>query len=34
MTDSVAEDLKPNAPAMGKGTALPPEEIDPEADLY
>ena len=28
MTDSVAEDLKPNAPAMGKGTALPPEEID------
>lgn len=28
MTDSVADDLKPNAPAMGKGTALPPEEID------
>ena len=28
MTDSVAEDIKPNAPAMGKGTALPPEEID------
>lgn len=28
MTDSVAEDLKPNAPAMGTGTALPPEEID------
>ena len=28
MTDSVANDLKPNAPAMGKGTALPPEEID------
>jgi FeS assembly SUF system protein len=28
MTDSVAEDIKPNAPTMGKGTALPPEEID------
>ena len=28
MTDSVAEDIKPNAPAMGTGTALPPEEID------
>ena len=28
MTDSVAEDIKPNAPAMGKGAALPPEEID------
>ncbi len=28
MTDSVADDLKPNAPTMGKGTALPPEEID------
>jgi len=28
MTDSVAEEIKPNAPAMGKGTALPPEEID------
>jgi len=28
MTDSVAEDLKPNAPAMGTGAALPPEEID------
>jgi len=28
MTDSVAEDIKPNAPAMGKSAALPPEEID------
>ncbi len=28
MTDSVADDLKPNAPTMGKGTALPPEEIN------
>ncbi|CAM5180412.1 FeS assembly SUF system protein [Bosea thiooxidans] len=28
MTDSVAEDIKPNAPSMGAGTALPPEEID------
>lgn len=27
MTDT-AEDLKPNAPTMGAGTALPPEEID------
>ncbi len=28
MTDTVADDIKPNAPAMGAGTALPPEEID------
>jgi FeS assembly SUF system protein len=28
MTDSVTEDIKPNAPAMGTGTALPPEEVD------
>ncbi|MBN9452643.1 MAG: SUF system Fe-S cluster assembly protein [Bosea sp.] len=28
MTDSVTDDLKPNAPAMGKGAGLPPEEID------
>ncbi len=28
MTDSVAEDLKPNAPTMGASSGLPPEEID------
>lgn len=28
MTDTVADDIKPNAPTMGAGTALPPEEID------
>ena len=28
MTDTVAEDLKPNAPTMGAGSGLPPEEID------
>ncbi|MCO5093003.1 SUF system Fe-S cluster assembly protein [Bosea sp. (in: a-proteobacteria)] len=28
MTDSTADDLKPNAPTMAKGSALPPEEID------
>lgn len=27
MTDT-AEDLKPNAPTMGAGSSLPPEEID------
>lgn len=28
MTETVADDIKPNAPTMGAGTALPPEEID------
>jgi len=28
MTDTVAEDLKPNAPTMGASSGLPPEEID------
>lgn len=28
MTDTVAEDLKPNAPTMGASGSLPPEEID------
>ncbi|SEF84885.1 FeS assembly SUF system protein [Bosea lathyri] len=28
MTDSIAEDLKPNAPTMGASSSLPPEEID------
>ena len=28
MTDTVAEDLKPNTPTMGAGSGLPPEEID------
>jgi FeS assembly SUF system protein len=28
MTDTIADDLKPNAPTMGAGTGLPPEEID------
>ena len=28
MTDSVTEDLKPNAPTMGASSGLPPEEID------
>ena len=28
MTDSVAEDLKPNAPPLGASSGLPPEEID------
>jgi FeS assembly SUF system protein len=28
MTDTVAEDLKPNAPTMGASAGLPPEEID------
>ncbi|MBR3192290.1 MAG: SUF system Fe-S cluster assembly protein [Bosea sp.] len=28
MTDTVAEDLKPNAPTMGAGSGLQPEEID------
>lgn len=28
MTESVAEDLKPNAPTMGASSGLPPEEID------
>jgi FeS assembly SUF system protein len=28
MTETVAEDLKPNAPTMGASSGLPPEEID------
>jgi FeS assembly SUF system protein len=28
MTDTATDDLKPNAPTMGAGSALPPEEID------
>ncbi|MCP4559428.1 MAG: SUF system Fe-S cluster assembly protein [Bosea sp.] len=28
MTDTVTEDLKPNAPTMGASSGLPPEEID------
>ncbi len=28
MTDSVTDELKPNTPAMGAGSGLPPEEID------
>ncbi len=28
MTDSVAEDLKPNQPTLGASAGLPPEEID------
>ena len=28
MTDSIAEDIKPNAPTMGASSSLPPEEID------
>jgi FeS assembly SUF system protein len=28
MTDTVADEIKPNAPTMGAGTGLPPEEID------
>jgi FeS assembly SUF system protein len=28
MTDSVADDLKPNQPTLGAGSGLPPEEID------
>ena len=28
MTDSLAEELKPNVPTMGAGSGLPPEEID------
>ena len=28
MTDTIAEDLKPNAPTMGASGGLPPEEID------
>lgn len=28
MTDTAADELKPNAPTMGASTGLPPEEID------
>jgi FeS assembly SUF system protein len=28
MTDSLAEEIKPNVPTMGAGSGLPPEEID------
>lgn len=28
MTDTATEELKPNAPALGAGSTLPPEEID------
>lgn len=28
MPDTIADDLKPNAPAMGASSGLPPEEID------
>ncbi|HEV7258352.1 MAG TPA: SUF system Fe-S cluster assembly protein [Bosea sp. (in: a-proteobacteria)] len=28
MTDTIADEIKPNAPSMGVGSSLPPEEID------
>jgi len=28
MTDTVADEIKPNAPSMGVASSLPPEEID------
>jgi FeS assembly SUF system protein len=28
MTDSATDEFKPNAPSMGVGSSLPPEEID------